>query len=50
MREDFRTRPFLFFFLVLPMGISGGFVGVTLPFVLTRAGKALADSVAAELV
>jgi MFS family permease len=38
MREGFHTRPFIFFFLVLPMGISGGFVGVTLPFVLTRAG------------
>ena len=33
-----RARPFMFFFLVLPMGISAGFVGVTLPFVLTRAG------------
>jgi MFS transporter, PAT family, beta-lactamase induction signal transducer AmpG len=38
MPEGSHTRPFLFFFLVLPMGISGGFVGVTLPFVLTRAG------------
>jgi MFS family permease len=32
------TAPFTFFLLVLPMGISAGFVSVTLPFVLTRAG------------
>ena len=32
------TRPFIFFLLVLPTGISAGFVGVTLPFELTRAG------------
>jgi PAT family beta-lactamase induction signal transducer AmpG len=38
MNQGSRTRPFIFFFLVLPMGISAGFVGVTLPFVLTRAG------------
>src|SRR5580704_2961040 len=38
MHEGLRTRPLIFFFLVLPMGISFGFVGVTLPFVLTRAG------------
>src|ERR1700687_1289258 len=38
MHDGSHTRPFIFFLLVLPMGISGGFVGVTLPFVLTRAG------------
>jgi hypothetical protein len=30
------TKPFIFFFLVLPYGISSGFVSITLPFVLTR--------------
>jgi PAT family beta-lactamase induction signal transducer AmpG len=32
------TPPFTFFFLVLPYGISGGFVSITLPFFLTKAG------------
>jgi hypothetical protein len=32
------TKPFVFFFLVLPYGISSGFVSITLPFFLTRAG------------
>jgi MFS transporter, PAT family, beta-lactamase induction signal transducer AmpG len=32
------TSPATFFVLVLPHGISAGFVNVTLPFVLTRAG------------
>ena len=30
------TKPFIFFFLVLPHGVSSGFVSITLPFVLTR--------------
>jgi MFS transporter, PAT family, beta-lactamase induction signal transducer AmpG len=38
VRESRSTSPVTFFFLVLPTGISAGFVGVTLPFVLTRAG------------
>ena len=38
MRESHSTSPFTFFFLVLPTGISAGYVGVTLPFILTRAG------------
>ncbi len=43
------TRPFTFFFLVLPYGISSGFVSITLPFVLVRAGfsVALAASIVA---
>ena len=41
-----RARPFMFFFLVLPTGISAGFVGVTLPFVLTRAGFSVAAAAA----
>src|SRR5436190_15439878 len=38
MRDRDSTRPFVFFFLVLPYGISSGFVSITLPFVLTRVG------------
>ncbi len=38
------TRPFTFFFLVLPYGISSGFVSITLPFVLVRAGFSVALS------
>src|SRR2546421_3242358 len=43
------TKPVTFFFLVLPYGISSGFVSITLPFVLVRAGfsVALAASIAA---
>jgi MFS transporter, PAT family, beta-lactamase induction signal transducer AmpG len=43
------TKPLTFFFLVLPYGISSGYVSITLPFVLTRAGfsVALAASVVA---
>src|SRR6059058_86613 len=36
------THPFVFFFLVLPYGISSGFVSITLPFVLTRVGFSVA--------
>src|SRR5207249_10843623 len=41
--------PFVFVFLVLPYGISSGFVSITLPFVLTRVGfsVALAASIVA---
>ena len=38
------TPPLLFFFLVLPFGISIGFVSITLPFVLTKAGVAVATT------
>jgi MFS transporter, PAT family, beta-lactamase induction signal transducer AmpG len=43
------TVPVIFFFLVLPYGISSGFVSITLPFVLTHAGfsVAMAASIAA---
>ena len=43
------TKPVTFFFLVLPYGISSGFISITLPFVLTRAGfsVAMAASIAA---
>src|SRR5436305_5284405 len=39
MRDRDSTRPFVFFFLVLPYGISSEFVSITLPFVLTRVGN-----------
>jgi hypothetical protein len=38
------AKPFIFFFLVLPYGISSGFVSITLPFVLTRAGFSVATA------
>jgi MFS transporter, PAT family, beta-lactamase induction signal transducer AmpG len=43
------TAPLTFFFLVLPYGISSGFVSITLPFILTRVGfsVALAASIVA---
>ena len=49
MRDRDSTRPFVFFFLVLPYGISSGCVSITLPFVLTRVGfsVALAASIVA---
>lgn len=36
MEEKRFTNPFYIFFLVLPYGISSGFVSVTLPFLLTK--------------
>jgi PAT family beta-lactamase induction signal transducer AmpG len=36
------TPPLAFFFLVLPYGISSGFVSITLPFFLTNAGFSVA--------
>ncbi len=41
MRRD-GTAPCVFFFLVLPFGISSGFVSVTLPYLLTHAGFSVA--------
>jgi hypothetical protein len=38
------TAPVIFFFLVLPYGISSGFVSITLPFVLTRTGFSVATA------
>src|SRR6266704_4474679 len=38
------TRPVTFFFLLLPYGISTGFVSITLPFFLTRAGFSVATA------
>ena len=49
MRDRESTHPVVFFFLVLPYGISSGFVSITLPFILTRVGfsVALAASIVA---
>src|SRR5947208_5169447 len=49
MRDRESTHPFVFFFLVLPYGISSGFVSITLPFILTRVrfSVALAASIVA---
>jgi MFS family permease len=49
VRDPGATRPGTFFFLVLPYGISSGFVSITLPFVLVKAGfsVALAASIVA---
>ena len=44
MRDPGSTRPVTFFFLVLPYGISNGFVSITLPFILTRAGFSVATA------
>jgi PAT family beta-lactamase induction signal transducer AmpG len=48
VREPGSTKPVTFFFLVLPYGISSGFVSITLPFVLTRSGFSVA--IAASIV
>lgn len=48
MRPPNSTVPFTFFFLVLPYGISSGFVSITLPFILTRSGFSVA--IAASIV
>jgi MFS transporter, PAT family, beta-lactamase induction signal transducer AmpG len=42
VREPGSTKPVTFFFLVLPYGISSGFISITLPFVLVRAGFSVA--------
>jgi MFS transporter, PAT family, beta-lactamase induction signal transducer AmpG len=42
MRSERSTNPLTFLFLVLPYGISNGFVSVTLPFVLVQAGFSVA--------
>lgn len=41
-RDRASTAPITFFFLVLPYGISSGFVSITLPFFLTGAGFSVA--------
>jgi hypothetical protein len=50
VREPGSTKPVTFFFLVLPYGISSGFVSITLPLVLIHAGfsVAMAPSIAAR--
>ena len=43
MNQQSFTKPFYIFFLVLPYGISIGFITVTLPFVLTNKGFSVAE-------
>lgn len=42
MQDERHSNPFAYFFLVLPYGISNGFVSITLPFVLVREGFSVA--------
>lgn len=46
MSTSSSTKPALFFFLVLPSGISSGFASITLSFILTRAGFSFASTAA----
>ena len=43
MNQQLFTKPFYIFFLVLPYGISIGFVTVTMPYVLTNKGFSVAE-------
>ena len=47
MKEQPRANPSAYFFLVLPYGISNGFVSIMLPFVLVREGFSVAAAVVA---
>ncbi len=42
MRDDRSSDPVTYFFLLLPYGISNGFVSITLPFALVHAGFSVA--------
>ena len=42
IHEEKPIAPWVFFFLILPTGISVGFASVTLPFVLAKHGFAIA--------
>ncbi len=42
MRDERSSNPVTYFFLLLPYGISNGFVSITLPFALVRAGFSVA--------
>jgi PAT family beta-lactamase induction signal transducer AmpG len=46
MRTRETTSPVTLFFLLLPYGISNGFVSITLPFFLIRAGFSVASAAA----
>ena len=46
MRDHQFSSPITYFFLMLPVGISSGFVAVTLPFIFTRAGIPVATTAA----
>lgn len=42
MRDERSSNPVTYFFLLLPYGISNGFVSITLPFTLVHAGFSVA--------
>jgi PAT family beta-lactamase induction signal transducer AmpG len=44
LKEPSYTKPFYIFFIIFPAGISQGFVTVTLPFLLTKAGFSVAEA------
>jgi MFS transporter, PAT family, beta-lactamase induction signal transducer AmpG len=44
MESKESPAPITFSFVVLPFGISNGYLGVTLPFVLTKAGFSVATA------
>ncbi len=44
LREQSFAKPFYIFFLVLPEGISNGFVTVALPYLLTKNGFSVAET------
>lgn len=44
MQDERHSNPFAYLFLVLPYGISSGFVSITLPFVLVREGLSVATA------
>jgi PAT family beta-lactamase induction signal transducer AmpG len=44
MRKSGLTAPSIFFWLVLPYGISSGFASITLPFILIKAGFSVATA------
>jgi PAT family beta-lactamase induction signal transducer AmpG len=44
VQRESSANPIVFAFLILPYGISNGFVSITLPFVLTSAGFSVASA------
>lgn len=46
MRDHQFSSPITYFFLMFPVGVSSGFLAVTLPFIFTRAGIPVATTAA----
>lgn len=46
MRDSQQSSPITYLFLMFPVGISSGFLAVTLPYILTRAGIPVATTAA----